>query len=530
MALRILFAVAAAVAVLKAPASAEATPEAEIASSATVVEAQTPAPAAIRVLSDADAALYREIFDLQEDGRWTEADRKIAQLESDILLGYVQYQRYMHPTAYRSKFDELKRWMAYYADHPEADKIYSLARKRRPSGQSNPVRPIPRKWKAAPEKELHPDLIADYEKTGKPRLNRIEGRVRYLSNRERAVEALREIEGYLRRGTITERQFDRMRSWIAASLLCLGFAVAGPAPAPGHDLESLAHPSARLSRETSRAAIEALRAPDAYTRSVLVRLKSWPYRTLTACFFGGADALRRRIVETARAWYGDAAVGLAVDFGTPPAYRTCSGRLDESGRYPEDIRIGFRDPRGFWAYIGLDAHGQQATAGGATMNLRWFDISPKPSPLFEQKVLHEFGHVFGFHHEHQSPEVACESEFDIEAIKQTFGWDDPTAETNLAVLARDSSMYLWSQPDPESIMMYDFRAELLKKGKESRCYIEPNFTLSRQDRRAMRDAYPASEPPRPLLTRGIEPFGAMTLPESVKALIELRARLERESR
>ena len=112
------------------------------------------APPSMRVLSETDAALYREIFALQENGNWAAADRKIAAVENDILMGYVQHQRYMHPTAYRSSFDELKRWMAYYADHPEADDVYSLARKRQPRGQSAPVRPIPRKWRTELEKEL----------------------------------------------------------------------------------------------------------------------------------------------------------------------------------------------------------------------------------------------------------------------------------------------------------------------------------------------------------------------------------------
>lgn len=188
--------------------------------------ADEPAPAQaedMRVLSDQDAALYREIFDLQETGRWGAADEKIAALENDILLGYVQFQRYMHPTAYRSSYQELKRWMAYYADHPQANKIYKLALKRRPRNAAPPVRPIPRKWRTAPEKELHPDLAADYANTSGPRLRRIEGRVRYLARKKQALTALKEIDKHVKRGVITERQYDRMRSWIAASLYYQGY-------------------------------------------------------------------------------------------------------------------------------------------------------------------------------------------------------------------------------------------------------------------------------------------------------------------
>ncbi|MEO1252385.1 MAG: lytic transglycosylase domain-containing protein [Pseudomonadota bacterium] len=177
----------------------------------------------LSVLSPEDAALYTEIFDLQEQGQWKAADEKIAAVSDPILMGYVDYQRFMHPTAYRSTFNELKRWMAYYADHPEADKIHRLARKRRPSNAANPVRPVPRKWRSDPEKDLHPALEADYERTSGPRLRQIEGRVRYLSNRARALDALKEIDRHEKRGVITGRQYDRMRSWIAASLYYQGY-------------------------------------------------------------------------------------------------------------------------------------------------------------------------------------------------------------------------------------------------------------------------------------------------------------------
>ncbi|MFQ5562684.1 MAG: lytic transglycosylase domain-containing protein [Parvularculaceae bacterium] len=177
----------------------------------------------LKILSEADAALYAEIFTLQEDGRWNAADKKIAQIENDILMGYVLYQRYMHPTDYRSRYDELKRWMAYYADHPDANKIYRLALRRRPKGANAPVRPVSRKWRSTPDSELHPDLQADYKNTSKPRVRQIEGRVRYLTHHRRAIEALRYIDSPRQRRAITDRQYDRMRSWIAASLYYQGY-------------------------------------------------------------------------------------------------------------------------------------------------------------------------------------------------------------------------------------------------------------------------------------------------------------------
>lgn len=93
------------------------------------------------VLNPQDAELYRRIFALQEDGRWPEADRLIAGLGDKRLLGHLLAQRYLHPTAYRSKYTELLAWMDNYADHPQAKRIYTLALKRRPPNYRRPQPP-----------------------------------------------------------------------------------------------------------------------------------------------------------------------------------------------------------------------------------------------------------------------------------------------------------------------------------------------------------------------------------------------------
>jgi soluble lytic murein transglycosylase-like protein len=203
--LRILTAVAAALFAVAAPAAAEG-------------EAFAPS-----VLSDADRALYAEIFALQENADWRAADRKIEALADRSLLGYVLMERYLHPTAYRSTYEELKAWMAYYADHPEADRIYALAERKKPKGATAPLTPLSRKWRDEPQAPPHPELERDYAKTSRPLLAQIEGRVRHLAKREQASTALKEIENHRKRGSITARQFDRMRSWIAASLYYQGY-------------------------------------------------------------------------------------------------------------------------------------------------------------------------------------------------------------------------------------------------------------------------------------------------------------------
>ncbi len=112
------------------PAGAEA-PEEKVEAAAQVPE----------ILSPSDRARYREIFDVQERGDWRAADRLIRKLDDRILMGHVLAQRYLHPTHYRSRYGELAAWMKEYADHPDARRIYNLARTRKPIKARAPVRP-----------------------------------------------------------------------------------------------------------------------------------------------------------------------------------------------------------------------------------------------------------------------------------------------------------------------------------------------------------------------------------------------------
>lgn len=82
------------------------------------------------VLSREDINRYRRIFELQDQARWQQADKMIDRVDDPILMGHVWFQRYMHPTGYRSKYSELAGWMKSYADHPNAWQVYRLARKR----------------------------------------------------------------------------------------------------------------------------------------------------------------------------------------------------------------------------------------------------------------------------------------------------------------------------------------------------------------------------------------------------------------
>jgi soluble lytic murein transglycosylase-like protein len=88
----------------------------------------TPTP-----LDQVDAARYREIFELQEEGRWHEADAVIDRLTDLRLLGHVLADRYLSDS-YRTSYAELASWLQRFGDHPDAPRLYALALKRLPAG------------------------------------------------------------------------------------------------------------------------------------------------------------------------------------------------------------------------------------------------------------------------------------------------------------------------------------------------------------------------------------------------------------
>ena len=92
-------------------------------------------------LSAADIDRYQQIFALQQDKKWKQADKIIKTLDNDVLMGRVLSQRYLHPTGWRSTYIELRDWLAKYNDHPSATRIYRLAKKRQPANYKNPKEP-----------------------------------------------------------------------------------------------------------------------------------------------------------------------------------------------------------------------------------------------------------------------------------------------------------------------------------------------------------------------------------------------------
>lgn len=93
------------------------------------VPALKPARALPQMIVMDDAALYKRIFTAQEQGDLSAANQDIAKLSDKRLMGYVLYQRYIK-TDYKTGYEELSAWLEKYSDHPGANDIYKLAKKR----------------------------------------------------------------------------------------------------------------------------------------------------------------------------------------------------------------------------------------------------------------------------------------------------------------------------------------------------------------------------------------------------------------
>ena len=102
----------------------------------------------LEILTKKDIKLYSEIFDLQSKSIknknskvWKKIEKLKKNISNRILFGTVLAEKYLHPTGWRSSFKELNSWLIKYHDHPDAYRIYRLAKKRKPKKSKFPKKP-----------------------------------------------------------------------------------------------------------------------------------------------------------------------------------------------------------------------------------------------------------------------------------------------------------------------------------------------------------------------------------------------------
>ena len=103
-----------------------------------------------KILTQNDIKIYKKIFKIQKlpiknkkSNEWKQVDNLIKKIKNKVLLGNVYADRYLHPTGWRSSYNDLKKWLDKYNDHPDATRITRIALKRKPSNQKSPKKPTP---------------------------------------------------------------------------------------------------------------------------------------------------------------------------------------------------------------------------------------------------------------------------------------------------------------------------------------------------------------------------------------------------
>ncbi len=280
------------------------------------------------LLSDQDAGLYRSIFKQQHVGEMTKADTLIEQLTDKRLMGYVLSQRYLHPTAYTSKFAELRHWMDYYSDHPNAKNIHALAIRKSPTKSDEKSLKQPKK--------LH-KIRARSEPTmvfGKP-MHKAGGANKYDKKLERDVIKL------LRRDK-NEQAIDKV---VAAEK---------KASTPDYEIDYLKSKVAESYLYEGQVQIAYTLASMAYERSGdKVPLAGWIYG-LTTWYNGNYDAAARGFKSAAISEYDSGWMKSAASFWTARAY----DRLEQPHNVAIWLSKAQEHPRTFYGLLAAQAAGK----------------------------------------------------------------------------------------------------------------------------------------------------------------------------
>ena len=222
-------------------------------------------------------------------------------------------------------------------------------------------------------------------------------------------------------------------------------------------------------------------------RVVVDTRKLWPAgATIKISFLGRTPEARKKVAAYASEWMQHA--NLVFDFGQQRETDDCCIYQPNDGSH---VRISFSRP-GYYSVVGTDALTVRPPLD--TMNFQHFDIVPPSDEHFHGIVLHEFGHMIGLSHEHQSPEAGCDWDWQViyeELSGPPNNWSHETIDRNMQPYSYFTNPDLRATPhDRASVMHYAFPGAYYRSGTSSRCYIGQNNSLSETDERAARALYP----------------------------------------
>lgn len=196
----------------------------------------------------------------------------------------------------------------------------------------------------------------------------------------------------------------------------------------------------------------------------------WPNGTeIKIAFLGGTKAIRDRIKEFAGEWLKYANLNFV--------YTTKAEQAE--------IRISFKKRSGSWSALGTD--NLDYSTDEATMNFGWLD-KDLPEEDFRSVVLHEFGHMIGCGHEHESPKnggIPWDKAKAYQYYMRTQGWSKQDVDEQIFDTYKNSQIR-GTSIDKRSIMMYAI-PESITLGNFK---VGWNSKLSRSDKAFIRQIYP----------------------------------------
>jgi serralysin len=187
--------------------------------------------------------------------------------------------------------------------------------------------------------------------------------------------------------------------------------------------------------------------------------------TIRVWFLSGSNEAKIKVLNIANLWSKYANIFFAPAISGVKAH----------------IRVSFQT-NGYWAYVGT--RGMQYYTSVSLDNLD----KETDEIIFQSVVLHEFGHVLGLLHEHQSP--AGNIRWNKQAVYQYYAkppneWKPEYVDENV-FKKFEKSQTNYSRYDPLSIMHYPVPEYLTEDNTE----VPFNYTLSETDILYIKRKYP----------------------------------------
>jgi Astacin (Peptidase family M12A) len=258
--------------------------------------------------------------------------------------------------------------------------------------------------------------------------------------------------------------------------------------AHAHDPNPKRNPTKYMAFQMQREAVYKTMRKSGADRGVFAMSTLWlPSVTkLNVCFMDGDKDARKFVMQSASKW-NLASASVKLNFGKASNPRKCDAN------HPSEIRVSFKG-EGYYSLEGSDSvHFNPQSASLVLGGMDQLSTDELQNPYYAGVAMHEFGHALGLLHEHQSPAIDCDAEFNWDLIYSTLqappnNWSKEQVDFNMRTLWGPD--YVAPSYDRQSIMLYDFPADYFKVGTISQCFSEPNTAISTHDYETLSGMYP----------------------------------------